>query len=132
MRLRRVASLALGFAFVSYLSTHPTKTRFSQLGLKRFFNRHRAQLRPFPRVDPRPPSRPKLANVEIPSAHTKSQPFPSTMVFPLAAAVTRRRVGMIAKQQVQKRSMGGHAPAPEWTGIDKVVRGVFPHDHQRA
>ena len=25
--------------------------------------------------------------------------------------------------------MGG--PPPEWEGIDKVVRGVFPGDHQR-
>lgn len=28
--------------------------------------------------------------------------------------------------------MGGHAPAPEWTGIDKVVRGYFPEDPQLA
>eukprot|EP00549_Striatella_unipunctata_P003064 CAMPEP_0118673994 /NCGR_PEP_ID=MMETSP0800-20121206/642_1 /TAXON_ID=210618 ORGANISM="Striatella unipunctata, Strain CCMP2910" /NCGR_SAMPLE_ID=MMETSP0800 /ASSEMBLY_ACC=CAM_ASM_000638 /LENGTH=100 /DNA_ID=CAMNT_0006569141 /DNA_START=91 /DNA_END=393 /DNA_ORIENTATION=- len=27
---------------------------------------------------------------------------------------------------------GGHAPAPEWTGIDKVVRGYFPQDYQLA
>lgn len=54
------------------------------------------------------------------------------MVFPVAGAAARR-VGLIAKQQVQKRTMaGGHAPAPEWEGVDKVVRGVFPHDHQRA
>jgi hypothetical protein len=27
--------------------------------------------------------------------------------------------------------MGSSAPAPEWTGIDKVVRGYFPKDEQR-
>lgn len=54
------------------------------------------------------------------------------MVFPVAAAAARRRMGMIAKQQVQRRNMGGHAPAPEWEGIDKVVRGVFPADYQLA
>ena len=53
-----------------------------------------------------------------------------TMVLPLVASAARRRAGLIAKQQVQKRSMGS-GPAPEWEGIDKVVRGVFPGDHQR-
>lgn len=34
--------------------------------------------------------------------------------------------------RAQRRQMGGsHAPAPEWTGIDKVVRGYFPEDYQR-
>eukprot|EP00934_Nitzschia_sp_Nitz4_P000494 Nitzschia sp. Nitz4//scaffold152_size53828//37653//38187//NITZ4_006748-RA/size53828-augustus-gene-0.99-mRNA-1//-1//CDS//3329537220//494//frame0 len=55
----------------------------------------------------------------------------STMVFPIAANVARRRAGLIAKQQVQKRSFA-HAPAPEWEGVDKVVRGVFPKDYQLA
>jgi hypothetical protein len=32
----------------------------------------------------------------------------------------------------QKRAMGGGGPAPEWEGIDKVVRGVFPGDHHRT
>ena len=55
------------------------------------------------------------------------------MVLPLAAAAARRRVGLVAKQHLQqKRNMGGHAPAPEWEGIDKVVRGYFPQDHQRT
>lgn len=59
------------------------------------------------------------------------------MVFTVAAAAARRRVGTAAKQHLQnqtKRRMGGggHAPAPEWTGIDKVVRGVFPKDYQRT
>ena len=37
-----------------------------------------------------------------------------------------------ATKSTQRRAMGGggHAPAPEWEGIDKVVRGVFPGDHQ--
>lgn len=51
------------------------------------------------------------------------------MVLPVVASAARRRVGMAAAQQ-QKRSMGS-GPAPEWTGIDKVVRDVFPGDHQR-
>jgi hypothetical protein len=54
------------------------------------------------------------------------------MVLPIAAAVARRRVGMVAKQQMQQRRGMAHAPAPEWTGIDKVVRGYFPQDHQLA
>jgi len=55
------------------------------------------------------------------------------MVFTVAAAKARRRVaGMATRQatQGQKRNMGG--PPPEWEGIDKVVRGVFPGDHQLA
>lgn len=35
----------------------------------------------------------------------------------------------------QKRGMalgGHHGPPPEWTGIDKVVRGYFPEDYQRT
>ena len=53
------------------------------------------------------------------------------MVLPLAAAAARRRVGGAIRSQAQKRAMGG-GPAPEWEGIDKVVRGVFPGDHQRT
>ena len=57
----------------------------------------------------------------------------STMVFSIAARAASRRVGLIAKQSTQRRHMagGGHA-APEWEGIDKIVRGYFPGDHQRA
>jgi hypothetical protein len=55
------------------------------------------------------------------------------MVYSVAAATARRRVAVMATrqatQQGQKRSFG--APPPEWEGIDKVVRGVFPGDHQR-
>jgi len=35
-----------------------------------------------------------------------------------------------ARRAGARRNMGGHAPAPEWTGIDKVVRGYFPQDYQ--
>ena len=54
-----------------------------------------------------------------------------TMVLPLAAAAARRRIGGAISSQVQKRTMAG-GPAKEWEGIDKVVRGVFPGDHQRT
>jgi hypothetical protein len=61
------------------------------------------------------------------------------MVFSVAAATARRQIAVMARKHMtqqsiptQRRSMaGGHAPAPEWTGIDKVVRGVFPADYQR-
>mmetsp|Transcript_33750 Transcript_33750/g.81836 ORF Transcript_33750/g.81836 Transcript_33750/m.81836 type:complete len:129 (-) Transcript_33750:93-479(-) len=53
------------------------------------------------------------------------------MVLPLAAAAARRRGGGAISSQVQRRAMGG-GPAKEWEGIDKVVRGVFPGDHQLA
>ena len=56
------------------------------------------------------------------------------MVFSVAAATARRRIAVMATRQAttqgQKRSMG--SPPPEWEGIDKVVRGVFPGDHQRT
>jgi hypothetical protein len=60
-----------------------------------------------------------------------------TMVFSVAAAAARRRIAFMAAhktsatQQCQRRAMGS-GPAPEWEGIDKVVRGAFPHDHQRT
>lgn len=61
------------------------------------------------------------------------------MVFSVAAATARRQIAVMARKhmtqqvsQAQRRAMGGgHAPAPEWEGIDKVVRGVFPADYQR-
>lgn len=34
----------------------------------------------------------------------------------------------VATQQAKRRM--GSAAAPEWTGIDKVVRGYFPQDDQ--
>jgi len=55
-------------------------------------------------------------------AFSSNDDAPNPAVRPAArAAVT-----------AQRRQMGGsHAPAPEWTGIDKVVRGYFPEDYQR-
>ena len=47
-----------------------------------------------------------------------------------ALLATRRRATATAQQQANLR-MGGAAAAPEWTGIDKVVRGYFPQDDQR-
>eukprot|EP00978_Attheya_sp_CCMP212_P008942 scaffold21101_cov56-Attheya_sp.AAC.2 len=35
-----------------------------------------------------------------------------------------------ARRGGARRNMAGHAPAPEWTGIDKTVRGYFPQDYQ--
>jgi hypothetical protein len=32
------------------------------------------------------------------------------------------------QQQAKRHMGGGAAAAPEWTGIDKVVRGYFPKD----
>jgi hypothetical protein len=55
----------------------------------------------------------------------------TTMVLPVVASAARRHVGLMAKQQAQRRTMGS-APAVEWEGIDKVVRGYFPEDYQRA
>ena len=48
-------------------------------------------------------------------------------------SATRRLAVPVAKQQQQKRNFalgGHHGPPPEWTGIDKVVRGYFPEDYQ--
>uniref|UniRef100_A0A7S2R1X0 Uncharacterized protein n=1 Tax=Eucampia antarctica TaxID=49252 RepID=A0A7S2R1X0_9STRA len=50
----------------------------------------------------------------------------------IAIQATARRSAVVAVRHQQRRQMGGHAPAPEWTGIDKVVRGYFPQDHQLA
>ena len=48
-----------------------------------------------------------------------------------ALFATRRQVTVAGSQQL-KRRMGSSAPAPEWTGIDKVVRDKFPKDEQLA
>uniref|UniRef100_A0A7S1VZ10 Uncharacterized protein n=1 Tax=Ditylum brightwellii TaxID=49249 RepID=A0A7S1VZ10_9STRA len=46
-----------------------------------------------------------------------------------STAVRGTRAAVAASQ---KRSMGGSsAPAPEWTGIDAVVRKYLPQDDQR-
>jgi hypothetical protein len=80
----------------------------------------------------------RVDSVVVPACGERTQrrwaqtnPSIVTMVLPIVAAAARRRVGMMTKQQMQKRSFA-HAPAKEWEGIDKVVRGYFPHDHQRA
>ena len=54
-------------------------------------------------------------------------------------ALLARRTTLLATRRatassaaMTKRRMGGSAaPAPEWEGIDKVVRGYFPQDDQR-
>ena len=51
------------------------------------------------------------------------------MVLHAASAVARRRVASMATQQIQRRNMGS-GPKPEWTGIDKTVRNIFPEDWQ--
>jgi hypothetical protein len=47
------------------------------------------------------------------------------------ALLATRRTAVAATSQQAKRRMGSSAPAQEWTGIDKVVRGYFPKDEQR-
>lgn len=47
-------------------------------------------------------------------------------------SVARSRVAPML-QQTQRRNFalgGHHGPPPEWEGVDKVVRGYFPHDYQ--
>lgn len=50
-------------------------------------------------------------------------------------ATLGRRTALVAARRTAvmstKRRMGSSAPAQEWTGIDKVVRGYFPKDEQR-
>jgi hypothetical protein len=61
-----------------------------------------------------------------------------TMTFAIlgrtALLVTTRRQANASIFAIQhaKRRMASHAAAPEWTGIDKVVRGYFPQDDQRT
>ena len=73
--------------------------------------------------------------------HHKPNPYP-TMTFALLARrttllATRRATASASSSSkssaaMTKRRMGGSAaPAPEWEGIDKVVRGYFPQDDQR-
>lgn len=64
-------------------------------------------------------------------------PLTSTPTEAMFQAIARssllaaRRQATVAASQQTKRRMGSSAPAPEWTGIDKVVRGYFPKDEQR-
>ena len=53
------------------------------------------------------------------------------MVVHVIQSIARRGATAVARNQQCRQMGGGHAPAPEWTGIDKVVRGYFPEDHQR-
>jgi hypothetical protein len=50
----------------------------------------------------------------------------------LLATTRRHAAATIVASQHTKRRMASHAAAPEWTGIDKVVRGYFPQDDQRT
>mmetsp|Transcript_8545 Transcript_8545/g.12411 ORF Transcript_8545/g.12411 Transcript_8545/m.12411 type:complete len:139 (+) Transcript_8545:58-474(+) len=47
------------------------------------------------------------------------------------SAAARRVSAAAVSKSKSKRSFGAHA-APEWTGIDKIVRSYFPEDHQLA
>jgi hypothetical protein len=50
------------------------------------------------------------------------------------AARPVRQNNVVVQQQVQKRNMslgGHHGPPPDWQGIDKKVRAIFPEDYQR-
>jgi hypothetical protein len=53
-------------------------------------------------------------------------------MLPVVSAVARRRTAVMATRQMQRRGMAGHAPKPEWTGINKTVRSYFPEDYQRT
>lgn len=49
------------------------------------------------------------------------------------SSVARRVVRRLPFQQKRGMALGGHhGPAPEWTGVDKVVRRYFPEDYQRT
>ena len=62
--------------------------------------------------------------------------FEITMAsFAALRMTSRRAVARVAINQQQRRNLalGGHAgPAPEWTGIDKIVRSYVPEDWQRT
>jgi hypothetical protein len=50
---------------------------------------------------------------------------------PRALHLTQRFAPKNMATQRREFSLGGsHGPPPEWTGIDKVVRGYFPEDYQ--
>lgn len=81
-----------------------------------------------------------VAVCHLPSETDRRSPlFPltSTPTEAMFQAIARssllaaRRQATVAASQQTKRRMGSSAPAPEWTGIDKVVRGYFPKDEQR-
>jgi hypothetical protein len=53
-----------------------------------------------------------------------------SLIAARTALIATRRIASQHAAQQSKRRMGS-AAAPEWTGIDKVVRGYFPGDDQR-
>jgi hypothetical protein len=56
--------------------------------------------------------------------------FPTKITTMNALRTTIRPIARrAAMPNVQKRQMGGGA-APEWTGLDKVIRDKFPEDYQ--
>jgi hypothetical protein len=67
----------------------------------------------------------------------KNAPASRTMAsFAALRTVARRRLAtplFTAQRQHQRRGLalgGHHGPAPEWKGVDKVVRGYFPEDYK--
>ena len=67
--------------------------------------------------------------------------FTMVLLFPAARSLNHlaRFAPRVARPRngtaIQTRGMalgGHHGPPPEWTGVDKVVRGYFPHDYQRT
>jgi hypothetical protein len=55
--------------------------------------------------------------------------------FAALRTTVARRITPLAVRQTQRRNFalgGASGPPPEWEGIDKVVRGVFPADYQRT
>lgn len=52
----------------------------------------------------------------------------TTMFATLGRRTALHAARRTAQQQAKRRMGGGAAAAPEWTGIDKVVRGYFPKD----
>lgn len=47
-------------------------------------------------------------------------------------SVTRHARRFPAQQRRRFALGGSSGPPPEWEGVDKVVRGHFPQDYQRA
>jgi hypothetical protein len=58
----------------------------------------------------------------------------SALLRRIAAARSSLSSGKaLVKGQRRGMALGGHhGPPPEWTGVDKVVRGYFPEDYQRT
>jgi hypothetical protein len=52
-------------------------------------------------------------------------------MFAARRVATRVVAPRVIVNTTQKRTMAGHGAKPEWTGIDKKVRDIFPEDWQR-